>query len=93
MKPFTTTILLGIHQEEGKSDPIRSKFGKNVFWKNQTNTENCESPDMIEQEPGFIEPGNGNFKLADPAFEGMGLKDPKVIFDLWQKYKGNDHEK
>ena len=76
-----------IHQEEGKSNPIQSKLGVNVFWKNQADTENCESPDMLNQEPDFIEPGNGNFKLADPAFEGMGLKDPKVIFDLWQKYK------
>jgi hypothetical protein len=78
---------ISIQQEEGKSDPIKSKFGKNVFWKNQTDTENCECPDMIELEPDFIEPGNGNFTLADPAFEGMGLSDPKVIFDLWQKYK------
>ena len=78
---------ISIQQEEGKSDPIKSKFGKNVFWKNQTDTENCECPDMIELEPDFIEPGNGNFTLADPEFEKMGLSDPKVIFDLWQKYK------
>jgi len=82
-----------IHQEESKSDPIRPKFGKNVFWKNQTNIEiqttdlSDESIEMIEAEPDFIEPDNGNFTLADPAFEGMGLSDPKVIFDLWQKYK------
>jgi beta-lactamase regulating signal transducer with metallopeptidase domain len=78
-----------IHQDEGKSDPVKSKFGKNVFWNNQTDMENCESTDMIELEPDFIEPGSGNFKLADTAFEGMGLKDPKVIFDLWQRYKEN----
>lgn len=76
-----------IHQDEGKSDPVQSKFGKNVFWKNQTNMENCECPDAIEQEPDFVEPANGNFTLADTAFEGMGLKDPKVIFDLWQNYQ------
>ena len=76
-----------IHQEEGKSDPVQSKFDENIFWKNQTNTENCECPDAIEQEPDFVESGNGNFTLADAEFEGMGLKDPKVIFDLWQKYK------
>ena len=76
-----------VHQEEGKSDPVRSQIGKNLLWKNQTDFENCDSPDTIIQEPDFIEPGNGNFKLADTAFEGIGLSDPKVIFDLWQKYK------
>jgi hypothetical protein len=76
-----------VHQEEGKSDPVKSEFGRNVFWKNQTDFENCDSPDAIIQETDFVEPGNGNFKLADPAFEGMGLSDPKVIFDLWQRYK------
>lgn len=76
-----------VHQEEGKSDPVRSQIGKNLLWKNQTDFENCDSPDTIKQEPDFIEPGNGNFKLADTAFEGIGLSDPKVIFDLWQKYK------
>ncbi len=76
-----------IHQEEGKSDPIRSKFGKNVFWKNQADLENCDSPDAVIVEPEFVEPGNGNFKLTAPDLEGMGLSDPKVIFDLWQDYK------
>lgn len=78
-----------VHQDEGKTDPVKSKFGKNIFWKNQTDTENCEGGDKVVQEPDFIEPGNGNFKLADLAFEDMGLRDPKVIFDLWQKYKEN----
>ncbi len=97
-RPYSTLMIRGnvlsnnprgiiIHQKDGESDPVKSKFGKNVLWKNQTDTENCECPDAIAREPDFIEPGNGNFKLADPAFEKMGLKDPKVIFDLWQKYK------
>ena len=74
-----------IHQEEGKSDPVKSKFGKNLFWKNQTNTENCECPDAVESEPGFIDAANGNFKITE--FEGMGLKDPEAIYYLWQKYQ------
>lgn len=76
-----------VHQEEGKADPVKSKFDKNVFWNNQTDTESCEGTDMVNQEPDFVEPDNGNFTLTDSAFKGMGLKDPKVIFDLWQKYK------
>lgn len=76
-----------VHQEEGKIDPVKSQLTKNVFWENQTDTENCEGGDMVNQEPDFIEPANGNFTLTDPVFEGMGLKDPKAIFDLWQKYK------
>lgn len=75
-----------VHQEEGKSDPVQSKIGPNVFWKNQTDLENCECPEALAQEPDFIEPGTGNFSLADPAFENMGLKNPKAIYNLWQKY-------
>ena len=67
--------------EVGKSSV---QLGSNCFWNNETDMENCESTDMIELEPDFIEPGNGNFTLTDPAFEGMGLKDPKTIFDLWE---------
>ena len=76
-----------IHQKEGESLPVKSQFGKNVLWKNQANLENCDSPDAIVQEPDFIEPGSGNFKLTAAELEGMGLSDPKVIFDLWQDYK------
>lgn len=76
-----------VHQEEGKTDPVKSRLAKNVFWNNTTDIENIEGDDTVTQEPDFVEPAKGNFTLTDPEFEGLGLKDPKAIFDLWQKYK------
>ena len=83
-----------VQQEEGATELIKSEFKKNVFWNNQTNivlqttdVYDMEKDEIIEIQPDFIEPENGNFTLTDPSFKGIGLREPKVIFDLWQKYK------
>jgi len=76
-----------IQKKEGQVDPVQSKIAKNVMWANKTDMENCESTDALRQKPDFIDPAGGNFTLTDEAFKNIGLKDPKPLFLLWQKYK------
>lgn len=76
-----------VHLKEGQADPVNSEIFKNVFWNNKATTENCSAKESTEQKPTFMEPGNGNFAILDPVFAGMGLKDAKIIFDLWQQYR------
>lgn len=78
-----------IQQKEGEVDPVLSKIGKNVLWNNTTDTENCRSEDTIRQQPDFVDAAGGNFTLTDEAFKNMGLKDPKTLFLVWQKYKAD----
>ena len=57
-----------IHQEEGKSEPVQSKFAHNVYWNNETDTENCvRGSDAIEAQPEFIDAANGNFLKHHPG--------------------------
>ena len=76
-----------IQKKEGQADPVQSKIAKNVMWSNKTDIENWESPEAIRQKPEFVNAADGNFTLTDDAFKNMGLKDPKPLFLLWQKYK------
>ena len=77
-----------VHQEEGKSDPIQSKFARNMYWKNQTDVENCEKGDgAMDTEPEFIDAANGNFKLSNPEYGSVGLREPETLYYLWKKYK------
>jgi beta-lactamase regulating signal transducer with metallopeptidase domain len=76
-----------IQKKEGQVDPVQSKIAKNVMWANKTDMENCESTDALRQKPDFVDPAGGNFTLTDEAFKNIGLKYPKPLFLLWQKYK------
>jgi len=64
-------------------------IGRNTFWRNAADTENCQrAADSIQADPRLADPDQGNFTAAGPAKEqGHGLTDPQAIQRLWPRYE------
>jgi hypothetical protein len=66
----------------------RSRARTNLFWGNQTDTENFEPvPDVVRADPQLTNLAAGEFTPGDPALlKGHGLRDPTPMKALWGKW-------
>jgi beta-lactamase regulating signal transducer with metallopeptidase domain/nitrous oxidase accessory protein NosD len=66
-------------------------LGRNTYWRNDAETENCEkAADSIAADPLFAEPNTGDYTCRSEAVRGQGLIDPKIIRTLWSRWKGKE---
>lgn len=76
-----------------KGSKDTNTFGRNTFWKNTADVENCRrTADSVLADPLFQAPGTGDYALGPgPVMEAdQGLADPKIIRTSWGKWKGQE---
>ena len=72
--------------ESGKN---RVDLKSNTFWRNETDTENCDLPrDALLVDPRLADPTNGQFETGTTEVRagGHGLENPAPIAKLWRKW-------
>ncbi|MCF7974347.1 MAG: right-handed parallel beta-helix repeat-containing protein [Phycisphaerae bacterium] len=95
------TVEHNIFQDNAKAIVVYAKEGSNgnviranTFWQNETDTENCTSPESsLTQNPLFASPGQGDYSLLEGSVKTgkHGLTHPEIIRQLWVKYQAAVH--
>jgi len=63
-------------------------LGRNAYWKNTSDTENCDkAPGSVIADPRFADPNAGDYSCRSDAVRSQGLTDTGSIKTLWRRYR------